>query len=327
MNTMTRIIITGATGFIGINLLMKLKELGNYYIISIIRDPSKAVLIKQWTDEIKLADLNDTASLKGIFEGAQVCIHLAGLTKSTNIDDFYKNNYFAFVNLIKEAISYGRLKHFIHLSSIAASGPDHTASGMREYMPPKPVSSYGQTKLLAELYLKNTGLPFTILRPPIVYGPHDRDVYSFFKMTKIGIVPMIGRKKRYSVIFVEDLTNIISRIILNRKSLGKIYNISENISYSMEDIIRTIARSMGKRPLLVPIPQSFLLFLAPVYELIVRLTGMSPLLTRDKLLEIIQKGWVADPSRIKNELGLSAVYGLAEGTKLTRNWYKDNKWL
>lgn len=322
-----RILITGSTGFIGLNLIKRLYEDG-HNISVIIRNPAKSHLVEKHADRILIGDLTEPESIENAIVDMDACYHLSGLTKSADINNFYKNNYLASVNLIKEIQkSSCAIKHFIMLSSLAASRPDASAEGVNEKCPPRPVSSYGQSKLLAELYLAKTDLPYTIIRPPIVYGPYDRDVLSFFKMADKGIMPVFGAKKRYSLIYVQDLVESLVKVLGNPAVYGRTYNVGEMKSYTMEEIVKTISESAGKKPFIIPVPEFMLYLIAPLYEFIARITGISPILTRDKLLEIIQDGWVSDSRLIEKEAGFSAEFSLDRGTKTAYNWYKENKWL
>ncbi len=322
-----KILITGSTGFIGLNLIEKLYKQG-HEIRAIIRNPGKACLIENFASEIIQGDLKDPDSLKGVFSQVEICYHLSGLTKSPRISDFWENNYHASKNLINEAKRTAPgLRHFIMLSSLAASKPCSSPEGTKENEPEKPVSSYGQSKLCSELYLKKAGINWTIIRPPIVYGPRDRDVFAFFRMAKLGFIPIMGAKKRYSIIYVEDLVDSLIRIMDQPAAYGRIYNVGEPESYTFAEIAGAICRASGKKPLLIPVPEFMLYLTAPLYELFARLTGVSPLLTRDKLLEIIQDGWVSDPGLIRQDFGISAGFSLEAGTKKTCDWYKVNGWL
>ncbi len=322
-----RILITGSTGFIGLNLIQHLHAEG-HHITAIIRNPEKSSLIEKHADSIIIGDLKEPDSLKKIFKGTEICFHLSGLTKSVRLKDFWENNYTASINLIEEIKRTDPpIKHLIMLSSLAASSPCSSEEGVGEGLPEKPVSAYGQSKLSAELYLRKTALPYTIIRPPIVYGPYDRDVFSFFKMAKLGFIPVMGAKKKYSVIYVGDLACILSRIMGKEAAFGKIYNVGEPQSYTYGEIISAICRAVGRRSTIINIPEFLLYIIAPVYELLSRITGISPILTRDKLLEIVQDGWTSDTGLISRELGITAQTTIEAGTKMAFDWYKLNGWL
>jgi len=319
-----RVLVTGPTGFIGINLCRLLKQQG-HYVRALIRTPAKQALIADSIDEAVYGDITAPDSLKGICQSMDIVFHLSGLTKSTRLERFLAVNYFGTVHVAKEAARAKGLRRFVLLSSLAAGGP--SAEGARGQRPDQPVSFYGQSKLMAEWYIGRAGIPFTIVRPPIVYGPWERDVLAYFKMARRRVVPVMGQAKPFSVVYVADLVSILTNLMEDDRASGKVLHVAENRTYSFAAIIRAIARSMGVRPWLVPIPQWLLIPAAVLYEWLANSLHLSPLLTRDKVSEIWQCGWVSDSTRATDALGLQCPTPLERGTQLTCAWYKQNGWL
>src|SRR5262249_7296698 len=135
-------------------------------------------------------------------------VHMAGVTKSLRNEDFYRVNADGTRALAAAAANAG-VKRFIHCSTLSAAGPISGARPLVEEDPPAPVSHYGRSKLAGEEALRHEAgrMAVTIVRPPIVYGPRDKDFFEVFKMAGRGLSlsPGLFGKKRYSLIHVEDL--------------------------------------------------------------------------------------------------------------------------
>lgn len=331
---MMKVLITGATGFIGSHLTECLASRG-YRVRCLLRNSSNTrwlehciLLGKQGVvpePELVTGDCLDENSLYDALNGVDVVIHLAGLTKAVREEDFFRINLDGTKTLI-QAIKKSEtvLRRFVFISSLAASGPSPDGSPVKEDDPPSPVSFYGKSKYEAEKVVMENAeiIPFTIIRPPAVYGPRDCDFYVFFKLVKRGIFPYWGRSL-YSMVYIDDLINGIILSIEKEVAKGKIYFISDKNAYTNEEIAFTIARILGKRLRKVRLPRSLMPLLASIGEKI----KSEGIINRDKIRELGHACWVCDPSRAERELGYKSMVTLGEGLKWTADWYRINRWI
>jgi len=185
-----KVLLTGATGFIGSHLAEALLK-KNYEVYCIVRNPAKLRFLQGLDVKIIQADCSDKNSLDKINWEFDYIFNLSGITKASHPEEFFQSNYIGTKNLIEIVVERcTQLKRFIHVSSLAAAGPCKNGIPVTEDTEPSPVSEYGKSKLLGEqaiLYYKNH-IPITIIRPPAVYGPKDIDFLAFFKMIKAGLV-------------------------------------------------------------------------------------------------------------------------------------------
>ncbi len=327
-----KILVTGATGFIGSHLTESLIKRG-YSVRCLLRKTSN----RRWIEPcIVLGDKNgspvetvygdclDRSSLEKALDGVDAVIHVAGLTKAVREKDFYSVNVKGTETLlesIKDAAS--GLKRFVFISSLAAAGPSPDGKPRVEEDEPSPVSFYGKSKLEAErLVINSDSIPYTIVRPPAVYGPRDRDFYVFFKLVNRGIFPYWGRSL-YSMVYIDDLVNGIILTIEKKVAEGRIYFISNRENYTNEEIAFTIAGILGKKLRKVRLPRSIMPFLASIGEKI----KSKGIINRDKIRELGHACWICNPARAERELGFKSTVSLEDGLRWTADWYRINRWI
>ena len=318
-------LITGATGFIGSHLTEALLKKG-YSVRCLIRKTSDTKWLEPHSVELVYGDCIDIDSLKEAVKDCQYVFHLAGLTKACREEEYFCINVQGTENIIKAILSSAtNLRRFVLLSSQAAAGPSYNGEPITEETPPRPVSHYGRSKLAAEEVVLSVSdkIPFTIIRPPAVYGPRDRDFYLFFKLIKRGIFPYWG-KTRYSLVYIDDLVNGIILSAENKIAEGKIYFITDMKEHTNEEIAFSIAKIFNKNLTKVRIPWAVMPFLASLGE---RITRGKSIFNRDKIRELRYRCWLCDSSKAAEELGYSPHVSLQQGMKWTADWYKINRWL
>ncbi len=318
-------LVTGATGFIGSHLAEELVKQG-YNVTCLVRKGSDLKWIEGLTKNLYYGDCGDEKSLNGLSPYFDYVFHAAGLTKARRDEDFFYANVKGTENLLK-AVS-GKmpgLKRLVFLSSLAAAGPSRNGSLVNEDSEPSPVSRYGESKLKGEQLLSGyrAGIPITIIRPPAVYGPRDRDFYVLFRMLKKGFYPYWG-KCYYSLLYVEDLVTAIIRAAESKEAEGKTYFISDSKVYTNDDIAEEIANVFRTRPIKVKIPMALMSILIGIGG---RLSSGPSLFNRDKLRELSYESWICDPSKAEKELGFVPKVTLKEGIKWTADWYRIHRWL
>lgn len=319
-----RALVTGATGFIGSHLCEELTKRG-YEVTCLVRETSDL----KWLEGIDLKFIKgDCTFVESLFDavtGFDYIFHLAGLTKARTEEDFFCANAKGTENLITAVAKKNpKVKRLVYLSSLAAAGPSKNGTPLREDTEPRPVSSYGRSKLEGEkavLRYKDS-LPVTILRPCAVYGPRDTDLFIFFKMLKKGILPYWG-KCYYSLVYVDDLVQGILLSVENKKAEGEIYFLSDSRFYTNDEIAMEISSALGAKATRLRLPKSIMPFLAYVGERV----NKGGIVNRDKMKELSHSHWICDPKKAREELGFISKVGIREGIKWTADWYRIHRWL
>ena len=311
--------MTGATGFIGSHLVEELVSRG-YNVTCLVRKGSDLRWIEGLTKNLYYGDCGDEKSLNGLSPDFDYVFHAAGLTKARREEDFFYANVKGTENLLK-AVSgkMSGLKRLVFLSSLAAAGPSRNGSLVNEDSEPRPVSRYGESKLKGEQLLSGyrAGIPVTIIRPPAVYGPRDRDFHVLFRMLKKGFYPYWGK---YSLLCrTGDCHNQGSRV-----KRGRARHIYLSKVYTNDDIAVEIANVFRTRPIKVKIPMALMSILIGIGG---RLSSGPSLFNRDKLRELSYESWICDPSKAEKELGFVPKVTLKEGIKWTADWYRIHQWL
>jgi len=327
---MPKALVTGATGFVGGHLAAELLKKG-YLVSVLVRKTSDLSGLVHTGVELVFGDVSDKESLKKIFFDFDYIFHVAGLIKAKSTDEFFQANAQGTKNLLEVLFdSDYSVKRFILVSSLAASGPSSDSQPKRETDRSEPVSTYGQSKREAEkIALEFSGkIPVTIIRPPAIYGPKDKQLLNFFKLAKWGIIPLVGKDKNYfSLVYVQDLVDAIILAAENPKAQGEIYFVADGEIYDWEKAGDIVAEVWGKKPFKFT-PPMFLLYLAAVAsELGGKITGKAPYLTRRKLSEIHYRYWICDISKARMELNFRPKFDFRRGAQETINWYRQNKWL
>ena len=327
---MNKILVTGATGFIGGNLVSALAQEG-YKVRCLVRKNSRLDFVTPFNPEFFSGDITDIRTLTKSVEGIDAVIHCAGVTRAKVAAEYYRINEDGSRNLYETCHqatpSLGRI---VHIGSLAGIGPSQDGGPVTEETLPNPISDYGKSKLagqrIAESFMSR--LPICILMPPAVYGPMDRDFLAYFKMIKRGILPMLGKKTRwFSLIHVKDVARAVLACLKDKRSTGRSYLLSDNETQSWESMTGTLSRVMGKKPLVIHLPERMAQGLAFWSEGFSRFIGKAPLLTPQKMNEFLQDAWVCSSNRIREELGFCPVYSLERGLQETLDWYVANQWL
>lgn len=317
-------LVTGATGFIGSHLVEELVKRG-YDVTCLVRRTSNL----RWIDGLKVNLIYgdcEQGSLSHLPGDIEYVYHLAGLTKAKREEDFFCVNSKGTENLLKALTSKAKgIKRFLYLSSLAASGPSDEGRPIGETKEPKPVSAYGKSKLEGEFITLRYGeyMPITIIRPPVVYGPRDRDLLIFFKLLKKGFYPYWG-KCYYSMIYVDDLVRGMIQAAENKKAEGKIYFMSDGEIYTNDDILSEISQVFDSKIIKFKIPLSMI---SLILGLIAPLRNKTSIINRDKIREMRYPYWVCDSTRATNELSFKPKVKIKEGIKWTADWYRIHQWL
>jgi len=323
-----KVLVTGATGFIGKHLVPQLLQKG-FDIRCLARLSSLQPDTFKKDVEWITGDLSDPTSLKNACRNIDLVIHLAGIVKTNNVDDFYKINTSGTENLLSALRDRTKI---IFISSQAAVGPSENLAPLPEHAPTSPVSAYGRSKLLAEQLLVQSNRPidYTIIRPVIVYGPEDRESLSIFRIAKYHLNPYIGLRKSYvNIIHIKDLIEFIVLCVYNNRSGGEVFHVNDgkDMGYTHNELIQKAAEYMDAWIIPLYIPKIILKTATGLSSFIAGIHGKSTMLNPDKYKELTARGWLLSSQKARKLLGYQPKYDIDTGFKITIDWYWENGWL
>ncbi|WP_233222305.1 NAD-dependent epimerase/dehydratase family protein [Allosphingosinicella deserti] len=296
--------VTGGTGFVGSHLLR----------LAIDEGYDVRALTRAWKppeDEIAWVEgaLDRPDSLEKLCAGADAVIHVAGAINGSEAE-FDAINVGGTASMIDAARRTG-VRRFIHVSSLSAREPD--------------LSAYGRSKLKSERVVSASGLDWTIIRPPAIYGPGDRETFELFRMARFGLIglPPGGH---FSVIHVEDLCRLLLAVLDDPDSRSALYEPDDGRDGGWEHrhFARTLGRIYGKRALAVAMPRP-ILHLASAADRLVRRKKAK--LTRDRVRYFCHPDWVVAADRRPSETLWAPKVHTPTGLKETADWYRAQGWL
>jgi nucleoside-diphosphate-sugar epimerase len=325
-----KVLVTGATGFVGSHLVDQLIERGKS-VRCLVRQSSKLRYLKHPNIELVYGGLDESTDWEAALADVDTIYHVAGTTFARRAKDYFTVNHQGTEAVLAQALKRrDEIKKFVHISSLAAVGPGPDGKPVNEDTLPSPITPYGRSKLLGEEAAHAVAdlLPVTIVRPPAVYGPRDYGIFEFFKAVKGGMFPMIGRNdKRVSLVHVRDLADGIILAGESEVSAGRTYFISSEDDYSMRAVADLIAALMRRRLRSFAIPRSVAYGVALAAEAGAALMRRPPVINRDKVTDLSQTSWTCSIERARSELGYNPRMPLEEGLRETLEWYKAEGWL
>ena len=321
--------LTGASGFVGSHVLESLQQ-HDFATSVLLRDPSKSDLLKNRFPgiDVRQGSVERPTSLSTALDGITHVIHCAGRTKAVRVSEFYQTNHLGTRNLLEVVNSSGQVQRFVHISSLAVTGPATVEQPAQEEQPALPVSDYGKSKLAAELEVRDhCRADFTIIRPPAVYGPRDTGFLSMFKAIHRHILPRPCTTQSLSVVYAKDLAEGIVKCLISPVAGGKTYFVASPEVVTARRMAEEIAELMHKWTLPLPLPAPLLYAVCLWQQLFSQLTNRASLLNLQKYAELSAPGWVCSPAKLLAETGYACSTRLGEGLRQTLDWYEREHWL
>jgi dihydroflavonol-4-reductase len=324
------ILVTGANGFVGSHLTEALLTRG-YRVRCMVRHSSDLAFIRDLAVEWACADVRDREELQQACQGVDAVCHCAALTRALDEETFLRVNAQGAEALAQACIEVSPdLDRFLFVSSHAAAGPSPVAGVyLDESCAPGPITWYGKSKWAAEQALRamDGRLPLTIVRPSAVFGPRDRDFFSYFELVKHGLNLQIGHHERQvSFIYVSDLIKAILLALESDVALGQTY-FACGPAVSHAELSAAIARALGKRPMRITVPEALLTPVGLWSKVQGRLTGKPALLNDQRVLDLRQPYWLCSGEKARRELGFVASFDFDQAIRETAEWYLQNGWL
>lgn len=339
---MPRILVTGATGFIGSFIVEEALNKGMEVWAAVRKTSSLEYLRDSRIHRIEL-NLSSEDDLKKQLKDHpfDYVVHAAGVTKCIHQEDFYRINTEGTKNLVNAIRTLKMpLKRFVYLSSLSIFGPIREQQPYQEITEadtPQPNTAYGKSKLLAEQFLDGINeslkadeepFPYVILRPTGVYGPREKDYFLMAKSIKGHSDFSVGYKQQdITFVYVQDVVQAVFLAIDYGKT-GRKYFLSDGQVYQSSTFSNLIHQALG-RPWWIRIKAPIWILRVVTFfgEHIGRMTGKITALNNDKYHILKQRNWRCDIQPAIDELGYHPEYPLELGVPLTIRWYKENKWL
>lgn len=300
--------LTGATGFVGQAVLDEAGARGQH-VRALTRRPQSDRAGVEWI----AGDLTSNTALAGLVDGADAVMHVAGLTSSHDRHAFALANVTGTAALIAAAKA-ARVKRFVFVSSLSAREPQ--------------LSAYGASKAEAETLVETSGLDWTIVRPPGVYGPRDVDYFEMFRSARLGFVPLPPRGAS-SIIHVEDLARLLLDLApapaaLVRHRLFEPDDGREG-GWSHGELASAIAVAVGRKRVLAPhLPKAIMMLGARIDGL---LRGDKARLTPDRVGYMAHPNWVSRSAKAVPGQIWTPRIAAPEGLARTAEWYRAQGWL
>jgi len=324
-----KVLVTGASGFIGSHLVKALSVL-DIEAICPVRSERSAGIVAALGGRPVAGDLSRSGPWSAALGKVDTVFHVAGLVRALRIEDYHRHNVQAMAVLLEAMNNNPPLgQRLIVLSSLAAAGPSDKPPGRTEVDEPEPVSEYGRSKLAAEhLAMSESDRRFTaIVRAPAVYGPRDLAFLPLFRCLKAGIAPVFrGRDFTLSLVYVKDLVHVLIKIVCDSDKPG-ILHLSDGVPHTWCGLCATVAKTMNKRIHLLPIPMKMVRLVCLMNGFLDRFRTHASFLNPDKWGEINAAGWLCGSTHTPRDSGLPPPIPLDRGILETLDWYREHKWL
>ncbi len=282
------ILVTGGTGFVGSNLIRRLRA-DDIAVRALVRNSEKGQPLKSLGVDVVEGDISDKASLENAAEGCDRVVHLVGIIQETPRETFQLVHVEGTRNVLEAARKAGA-RHFFYQSALG------TRPGAK--------SEYHKTKWEAEELVRASGIPYTILRPSLIYGPGDQFTIRLSEMIRRSpVLPIIGSgKSRVQPIYIEDVVSCIVKAVTSDSFYNEMYEIGGPEQLTFEEVTVAIAAAMGVKRPAVHMP----LFLVKSAARMLESVLPRPPLTTDQLI-MLQEDNVCGMGDIRDAFGIEPV--------------------
>jgi nucleoside-diphosphate-sugar epimerase len=253
----TRVLVTGADGFIGRHLIPYLATQG-YTVIAASRATS--TFENPNIVSVPLPDLSKLFDWQPLLEQCDTVVHLAGIAHKYAGDDFYDRVNHRATSALARAISRSGTKHLVFISSIAAQSGSYADHELTEDDFPTPNNAYGRSKFAAEQAIRAAGISFTILRPVVIYGDGEKGNFAtVHRISRLPIpLPFGALSAQRSVLSVQNFNSAVETALSNPRARGETFIVADPAPVTVADLIARHRASLGRSPWLMPVPESWI---------------------------------------------------------------------
>lgn len=311
-----KILLTGATGFVGSHTAEVLLEQG-HEVRANIRASSSLDYLNGLNIELIEANLLSEEDCRRLVQGMDVVVHNAGVTRAKTAADFKRYNHDMSLMLAQTAQQAG-VSRFVFVSSLTARGADGVG---------KPSSPYGWSKLEAEQALTTLDIPTISLRLAGVYGPRDKDILSLFQMAQRGILPLPD-KGVFQPIYVRDAAEAL--LAACHSSATGAYSIAEDNRYAWAEVVSVFEAVINRNIRPLYLPSTFFETIGFLSEQASNLLRIAPQFDLRRAQDLARFQWTVDEAGLleaQTALQWRAATGLSEGMQATAAWYHEAGWL
>lgn len=314
--------MTGATGFVGGHLLERLR---GEDVACLARTPSAALLDSGC--RVVRGGVDDRSVLDLLVQGADVVFHVAGAIAARSEAEFLAVNRDG-THLVAEACRRSGVRRLVYVSSLAVTGPATTGRPVDEETAPRPVTPYGRSKLAGEEAVRASGAGFTIVRPPVVYGPRDRQILRLFRMARRGWAPLLGDgSQELSLVHATDLADALVAAATAPLAAGRTYHAAHPEVVTQRMLLAAIGHAVGTSPRLLPLPHAAMRIALAISGAVASITRRPTLLDSSKAPELIAPAWTCVSDALERDAGWAAAIPLARGLRETAAWYAQAGWV
>jgi nucleoside-diphosphate-sugar epimerase len=292
-----------------------------------VRQPAKAGALRALGVRLVEGAIEDEAARLALVDGADVVFHVAGLVAARAGAGFLKVNRDGAAALAAAAARAG-VGRFVLVSSLAVTGPSRPGRPVDEGSGSGPLTAYGRSKRAGEEAVRAAGAPFTILRPPAVYGPRDRAFLTLFRTAARGVVPLLGEGgQELTLVHAADLARALVAAATSPSTPGGTYHSGNAEPVTQRALAGAVGRAVGRSVRCVRLPGPLVRILLGAAGAASRALGRPPLLDGDKANELLAPGWACSSGALRRDTGWTAEIPLERGLAETARAYREARWL